>query len=163
MEMIGEQWRLFRSFVSFRGKLGDAACVFLVFMLAGLAGMMVVRYRHATRTAHPVLSLSEMRKHVVAKDALILDARPMIDFSAGHIPGACSLSVDTLHARLSALEDLLRVHRDRLVLVYCSNRWCGQADELQAVLIAFGHRLVGIYPEGYDEWLAAGFPVLRAE
>lgn len=127
---------------------------------ASLAGALYVQYQRTTRHRHPTIGLSEMQVHIAAGDALILDARDQVAFGAGHLPGASSLPLDEWKKRSAELNDLLYRYRNRLVIVYCANRWCSQAEDLQVALIDQGHRNVGVFAAGFDAWREAGLSVV---
>jgi rhodanese-related sulfurtransferase len=137
-------------------RVSDVWLVIVLFVAAGSVGAVLVQYRHRHREFHPRITLAEMRAHVARGDALILDAREPGDFRAGHLPGALGLPANAWSRRSRDVEAMLREHRDRLVIVYCANSWCGQAEELQQALIADGHRRVGLFVEGFEAWRDAG-------
>lgn len=140
--------------------VSDFWLVVLLFVAAGGVGALLVQYRHSHREFYPRITLAEMSAHVARGDALVLDAREPGDFREGHLPGAMNLPVNAWSRRSRAVEAMLREHRDRLVIVYCANRWCGQAEELQQALIARGHRHVGWFAEGFEAWRDAGARVV---
>lgn len=137
----------------------DALWALSLFLLAGIAGEVLVQHRRASRLMQPVVSLAEMKQRVAAGDALILDARPAGDFAMGRIPGALSFPVSEYRSRVAALDQTLRNHRNRLIIVYCAGRWCDQAGELQAALLNHGQRRVSVFADGFDTWHSAGLPV----
>lgn len=142
----------------------DAAAVSLVFALAGFIGGARLWWRRsAPPTLHPIVSLAELREHLAAGDAVVIDARDGPDFAAGHIPGAWNLPTTARAAR----EDLFRARglrnaQSRFVIVYCDNQWCGTAEELQTAMVSEGHRLVGLFPGGMEAWREAGLPLARS-
>ena len=109
---------------------------------------------------HPSLSLVEFRVYVKAGKVPILDARDEQSYEEGHVPHAlCLLSDGNFFANYEKLEKILAPHKKRLVIVYCSDRWCGRADDLQAQLIARGFQHVAIFPGGWMQWQQANLPV----
>lgn len=109
--------------------------------------------------AHPALSLEQFKAYVEEKKVLILDAREAGVFREGHVPGALSLPVSDFDQAYQAMKPLLAPHQERLVIVYCSDMWCGQADALQQKLINYGFRHVGRFPDGWGAWMSAHLPV----
>jgi rhodanese-related sulfurtransferase len=83
---------------------------------------------------------------------LLLDVRPPLEYEAGHIPGAVSIPVDELPARLGSLP------RDRRIIAYCRGRYCLFADEAVALLRQHGFDAVRL-EGGLPEWRAEGRPV----
>jgi rhodanese-related sulfurtransferase len=142
-----------------RDFLRDATTVLVMFVAAGIAGALVVRHRHAIAPKHPSISLTELRAYVDSGEALLLDARDKTAYGEGHIPQAHSLPIQQWRTRETEWRALLASHRNRLVIVYCGNPWCGQAEELQLALVNLGLKRVGLFDGGYDAWRAAGYPV----
>lgn len=141
-------------------RLGrDFVAVAIMWAIAAALGALLVFYRRAHRPFHPTISLAEMRAHVAANDVPILDARDLRVYATGHIPHAVSLPVADWARRSTELGALLRQNRERLVIVYCSDEWCGQAEKLQLALIEAGHRQVGVFVAGFEAWRAAGLEV----
>jgi rhodanese-related sulfurtransferase len=86
----------------------------------------------------------------------VLDVRPETEFTAGHLPGALSIPVEHLAARLGSLP------RDREVVAYCRGPWCVYAYEAVEQLRISGYRARRLV-DGFPEWRAAGLPVEPAE
>jgi rhodanese-related sulfurtransferase/DNA-binding HxlR family transcriptional regulator len=85
-------------------------------------------------------------------DVLLLDVRPVEEFSAGHIPGARSMPAGELEARLQELPV------DREIVAYCRGPYCVFSDEAVAFLRSRGYRALR-FVEGLPDWRAAGHPV----
>jgi len=101
--------------------------------------------------AEPV-GLAELRERLAAGDAWLLDVRPADEYVAGHIPGARSLPIDELEARLAELPE------DAAVVAYCRGPYCVFADRAVEALRARGvdaRRL----RDGVPEWRAAHLAV----
>jgi rhodanese-related sulfurtransferase len=147
-----------------RGLAQDTMVVLLVFALAGLIGGARLWWRRVAPPAlHPIVSLVELREHLAAGDAVVLDARDGPAFAAGHIPGAWNLPTSARAARENLFNARgLRDAKSRLVIVYCDNQWCGTAEELQTALVSEGHRLVGLFPGGMEAWREAGLSLSRS-
>lgn len=109
--------------------------------------------------AHPAFSLDQFRTYVQGKETLILDARNTANYREGHVPGARSLPVANFDEAFARMSNLLQSRRDKLMIVYCSDMWCGQADMLQQKLVNFGFKHVGVFPDGWNAWVSAGLPV----
>jgi rhodanese-related sulfurtransferase/DNA-binding transcriptional ArsR family regulator len=95
---------------------------------------------------------SELRRRVKAGDVTILDVRPVEEYRAGHIPGAVSIPVGELKARLKELP------RDRDIVAYCRGRFCVMAVEAVEQLRLKGfkaHRM----EDGVIDWRARGFRI----
>ncbi len=86
---------------------------------------------------------------------IVLDVRPVEEYRAGHIPGARSIPVTELAARLNELPP------DRDIVAYCRGPYCVFADEAVALLRDRGYRAARLI-EGLPDWQSAGFPVERS-
>ena len=85
-------------------------------------------------------------------DVVLLDVRPAEEYAAGHIPGAVSVPVGELAARLAELP------ADIEVVAYCRGAYCVFAHDAVRLMREQGRsarKLVG----GMLEWQLAGHPV----
>jgi rhodanese-related sulfurtransferase/DNA-binding transcriptional ArsR family regulator len=85
-------------------------------------------------------------------EVTVLDLRPGAEYEAGHIPGAVSVPLDELPARLAELP----IARD--IVAYCRGPFCVMAPRGIDLLRAHGlpaRRL----EDGLPEWRLAGYPV----
>ncbi len=98
----------------------------------------------------------ELLRRVKAGEVTVLDVRPDEEYRAGHIPGALSIPVGELRARLKELP------RGREVVAYCRGPYCVMAVEAVELLRKKGyeaHRL----EQGVADWRARGWRVEREE
>lgn len=108
--------------------------------------------RSLDRSNEPPVRRDELERLVEAGKVLLIDVRPAIEYEHGHIPGAVSIPVDELMARL------IELPRDRPIVAYCRGEYCLKADEAVATLKSQGftaYRLDG----GWPEWWAEGRPI----
>ena len=108
-------------------------------------------YVHDRDHLQPV-SREELVTRAREGTVVVLDVRPIAEYRSGHIPGAISLPLKDLDARLSELPDGAEL------VAYCRGPYCLLAFEAVERLRAGGRsarRLV----EGFPEWRAAGLPV----
>jgi rhodanese-related sulfurtransferase len=89
---------------------------------------------------------------VRAGDVVLLDVRPESEFRTAHIPGARSVPLDELEARIEELP------RDREVVAYCRGPFCIMSDAAVTLLARHGLRARKA-AEGVPEWRAAGLPL----
>ncbi|MBI5137525.1 MAG: metalloregulator ArsR/SmtB family transcription factor [Nitrospirae bacterium] len=91
-------------------------------------------------------------QRVRAGAVTVLDVRPVEEYAAGHIPGAVSVPLGELEARLSELP------REREIVAYCRGPYCVLAVEAVERLRARGFRAVRL-ADGVWDWRARGWPV----
>jgi rhodanese-related sulfurtransferase len=66
---------------------------------------------------------AELLARLHAEDVVLIDVRPEHEFAAGHLPGALSIPLPELEARLSDLP------RDRPIVAYCRGPFCALSAE----------------------------------
>lgn len=103
------------------------------------------------RSSLQAVSAPELRKRL-ENGSVVLDVRPTLEYVAGHVPGARSIPVDELAARLEELP------RDQPVIAYCRGPYCVFADEAVSLLRSQGYDAYRL-EEGLPDWQAMGFPV----
>lgn len=84
-----------------------------------------------------------------ARDAFMLDVRPPHEYLAGHYPGAVSIPLDELAARVD------EVPRERRVVVYCRGEFCLLARDAARLMRDQGIDAWAM-GEGVLEWRATG-------
>jgi rhodanese-related sulfurtransferase len=94
----------------------------------------------------------ELLARVAAGDVVVLDVRPAPEYDAGHIPGAVSLPLEHLEARLGELDPGVEV------VAYCRGPLCLLAPQAAAVLSSRGWR-ARCLEDGMPQWRQAGLPV----
>lgn len=85
-------------------------------------------------------------------EVAVLDVRPVEEYRAGHIPGAHSIPLDELEARLGELPAGVEV------VAYCRGPYCVFAGEAVLLLRERGRRARRLV-DGLPEWRLAGLPV----
>lgn len=116
----------------------------------------------AQTPAHPVFSLEQLRQYVDTPGGLVLDARPADEYAQGHIPGALSLPQPAFEQQFDRIKDRLEPFKTTVIVVYCSDLWCGLADEVQQRLAALGFKHVARYPDGWHGWTRASLPIEKS-
>ena len=99
------------------------------------------------------LTREELLERVRAGDATVIDVRPVEEYSAGHIPGAVSIPLDQLEARLAELPP------GATVVAYCRGANCVLAHDAVRLLARRGRRAARL-AEGMLEWRLADLPVV---
>ncbi|MCU0236719.1 MAG: rhodanese-like domain-containing protein [Acidobacteria bacterium] len=92
-----------------------------------------------------------------APGTLLLDARAAAAYEAGHIPGALSLPLERFAAAFAELEPQLRTAG--MLVLYCSDRACGDSPELARRLWAKGLKNLLLYSGGMEDWSGRGHAV----
>lgn len=98
------------------------------------------------------LTRGELLDRVRAGTATVIDVRPAEEYAAGHIPGAVSLPLDELQARLAELPDGAEI------VAYCRGANCVLAHDAVRLLAARG-RAAQRLTDGMLEWRLDGLPV----
>jgi rhodanese-related sulfurtransferase len=112
----------------------------------------VTREYFEQRGAMEAVDGEELLRRVKSGDVTVLDVRPLEEYRAGHIPGAISIPVGELEARLKELPG------DREVVAYCRGRYCVMALEAVELLRKQGfqaHRM----EQGVVDWQARGWSI----
>src|SRR5258708_3497901 len=103
------------------------------------------------RKALEPLTLNELHARLHEPELVILDVRPTLEYAQGHIPGARSIPVGELQARLSELSPTQEI------IAYCRGPYCVFADEAVVILVGSGYRARRLQ-EGYPDWQLAKLP-----
>ncbi|CAM2801164.1 metalloregulator ArsR/SmtB family transcription factor [Prescottella defluvii] len=96
----------------------------------------------------------ELAAQMSSGSVVVLDVRPLPEFTAGHLPGALSIPLEELGARADELP--AGVH----VVVYCRGELCGLARDAADLLRRRG-RSAAAMDEGILEWRASGVELAR--
>lgn len=107
------------------------------------------------RSSLTTITRDDLCERLRAGDVVVLDVRPESEYAAGHIPGALSIPVQTLEARLGEIPTGVDV------VAYCRGPYCVYADEAVRLLSDSG-RSVARLEDGFPEWAAADLPVDQA-
>ena len=104
------------------------------------------------------IGLSDFRKIVDDKSALIVDARSSPFYQDGHIPGALNVARDDFAHQYQALSAKLNADRNRPVIVYCSGGSCHDSKLVAGALLSLGFTNVRVFTGGWEEWTQADLP-----
>ncbi len=108
-------------------------------------------YLERRDTLEPI-SPEELRRRLSAGEVTLIDVRPGDEFAAGHIPGALSVPVAELAARLRELP------KRKEIVAYCRGRYCVLAVTAIELLRQRGYRARRLI-ESIPAWRARGYPV----
>ena len=95
-------------------------------------------------------SLAETLTAAQSGEALVLDARPLAEYDAGHIPGALSLPMRQVEQAFVAMQ--LFMSPDLPIITYCSGPACDDALRLALFLREQGYPQVRVFTGGMEEW-----------
>lgn len=101
-----------------------------------------------------IVRTARVRELAESGEAFLLDARPLGDFDAGHIPGAWSVPLDARGGVRADIRPLLTA--ETRVIAYCSGLSCDDALLLALELHNTGVTNVQLYPGGWEAWTQAG-------
>ena len=108
-------------------------------------------YLHDRNLLQPI-GATELLQRLVEGNIILLDVRPVEEYTAGHLPDAISMPVTELEARLSELP------QDREIVAYCRGPYCVFADEAVVLLRSNGYRAQRL-EQGLPDWRTLGLPV----
>ena len=97
------------------------------------------------------IDIDELATRLAAGTVVLLDVRPHVEFSAGHLPAAVSMPIAVLPERVSDLPP-------GEIVAYCRGPYCVYADDAVRLLRARGLKARRL-DVGFPEWRRAGLPV----
>ena len=103
------------------------------------------------------ISLDEAKNLFQSRGAVFMDARPLEEFTRGHIQGAISLP--WLEAEQRVMDVIADMANDAVIITYCDGDTCNLSKELALFLDNLGFSRVRILVNGWTVWQAAGLPV----
>jgi rhodanese-related sulfurtransferase len=115
---------------------------------------LLVQLYLADRGRLEAIDLDTLRQRLAKEAVIVVDVRPEPEYRNGHLPGARSIPLAELRARLRELPT------DGPIVAYCRGPYCVMADEAVALLTAHGYRAARL-EGGFPDWQAAGLPVER--
>lgn len=120
--------------------------------------------------ATPNISTEEMERIIASGTAVVLDARPRLEWAVSHIPTALNVgatigtSLSEYVSDVAEIERLTNGDRQKPLVLYCNGPHCGKSKRLASELIAAGFTSVRRYQLGAPVWRALGRPmVVEAE
>lgn len=140
-----------REGVYIRYRLADPGIARLWIELRAVAESQLAEVQQALeayrtqRHAFQRISAAELRARLQSGEVFLLDARPEVEYAAGHIPGALSFPLEELERRLGDLP------ADLPIVAYCRGPYCVIADQALALLASRGRQTYRL-EEGVAEW-----------
>jgi rhodanese-related sulfurtransferase/predicted transcriptional regulator len=109
------------------------------------------QYLDGKKDLEPV-DRDELLRRAESGAVTVVDVRPEEEYRAGHIPGAVSIPLRDLEARIS------EIPRDTEIVAYCRGPYCVMAIRAVELLRKKGYRASHL-EEGIPEWRALGLPI----
>ena len=112
--------------------------------------------------ATPEVSTSELQSILKNHGAIVLDARPPLEYAISHIPSARNVAAKPGVAKHLYVSDVAEVGRmlgsakDSNIVLYCNGPFCGKSKRLAAELVEAGYRNVRRYQLGAPGWRTFG-------
>ena len=104
------------------------------------------------RKAMKTISKDELWSRVQSNDVVVIDVRPVEEFTNGHIPGAISIPLAELKDRLNEIPN------DQEIVAYCRGPYCVLSPDAIKILKNEGYEVLRL-EESLPEWKSAGLPV----
>ncbi|MCE5185286.1 MAG: hypothetical protein LLF76_04075 [Planctomycetaceae bacterium] len=154
VETISRPIRLGVSVVQTAGLVMVALFVGMTYHFVNDAGFLA----HAGVT-EPIIkaNLGKFIPKVTAKDivansatAVIIDARRMLDYDAGHIEGA--INIPTTLCAEGRIAKLADIEKSRRLVIYCQSAGCPYAEKVAGHLKEDGFNNLAIYKGGWVDW-----------
>lgn len=101
------------------------------------------------------LTVDQVLQLVRQGSVVLIDLRPENDFDRAHLPGAISVPLDELEARMEELQAA-----GRSVVVYCCGKLGIDSAEAVALLRSHGVGDVHAVAGGFQRWVDAGYVVV---
>jgi rhodanese-related sulfurtransferase len=106
------------------------------------------------------VSTDELRRILASGSAVVLDARPYMEYAMSHIPGARNVAPKAGVSMSMYVSDVAEVGRlvggdkTRPLVLYCNGPFCGKSKRLSEELLAAGFTSVRRYQLGIPVWRA---------
>lgn len=110
----------------------------------------------------PEISTDELKRLVGSGQVVLLDTRPHLEFSVGHIPGALNVApkpgmpMSQYTSDVAEIDRLVGGRKDRPLVLYCNGPFCGKSKRVAEDLLAAGYTNVRRYQLGAPVWRALG-------
>lgn len=110
----------------------------------------------------PNISTDEMEEVIRVGGAIVLDARPRLEWAISHIPTAVNVapkpgtSISLYVSDVAEIERIAGGDEQKPLVLYCNGPFCGKSKRLAAELVAAGYTNVRRYQLGAPVWRALG-------
>ncbi len=106
------------------------------------------------------VSTEELKRILAERSALVLDARPYMEFAMSHIPGAQNVApkpgvpISMYVSDVAEVGRLVGGDKTRPIVLYCNGPFCGKSKRLSEELLGAGFKHVRRYQLGIPVWRA---------
>jgi rhodanese-related sulfurtransferase len=115
------------------------------------------------------VSTHELRQIIRSGSAVLLDARPPMEYAVSHIPGAVNVAPQPGRPAHLYISDVAEVGRllggakDKALVLYCNGPFCGKTKRLGAELAAARYTNVRRYQLGAPGWRTLAGEAMQTE
>ncbi len=148
-------------------RFKEIAGIFLISILLGVLynsysadGLPLVSFEYDV-SDDVEIDLHSAKMVWLKKQALFIDARSSEAYKAGHISRA--LNIPLSGNRSEKLLAVGKIPKDRLLIVYCQDEQCNQAERLSGQLALMGFRNIKIFSAGWLAWQETGLPYEKTD
>jgi rhodanese-related sulfurtransferase len=110
----------------------------------------------------PEVSTAQLREVLAARTAVLLDARPDLEWAISHIPAALNVAprpgmpMSRYTSDVAEIGRIVEGDRSRALILYCNGPSCAKSRRLAADLLQAGSTDVRRYQLGAPVWRALG-------
>jgi rhodanese-related sulfurtransferase len=139
-----------------RYQLADLSIAHMWLSMRSVAAKQLAEVDHtldayrSRRHDFPKITPAELQQAMKQDGFVLLDVRPVVEYQAGHLPGATSIPIFELESRLDELPE------DKTIVAYCRGPYCEYADQAMELLASQGWSVARL-EEGVAEWQEAGY------
>jgi len=115
------------------------------------------------------ISTNELRDIIRSRSAVVLDARPPMEYAISHIRGALNVAPQSgrpAHLYISDVAEvgrLLEGAKTKALILYCNGPFCGKTKRLGPELLAAGYTNVRRYQLGAPVWRVLAGEAMQTE
>lgn len=115
------------------------------------------------------VSTQELRHIIESGNAVLLDARPPMEYAISHIPGALNVAPQPARPAHLYISDVAEVGRllggakEKALVLYCNGPFCGKTKRLGTELLGAGYTNVRRYQLGAPGWRTLASEAMQTE
>ena len=115
------------------------------------------------------VSTHELKEIIRSGSAVLLDARPPMEFAVSHIPGALNVAPQSGRPAHPYISDVAEVGRllggakEKALVLYCNGPFCGKTKRLGTELLGAGYTNVRRYQLGAPSWRTLAGEAMQTE